>query len=151
MRLAYVAVEEYLRSYWYFVVAVPIAGIVGVFVGDRFMQAISFMALLWPISIPARAILTTSKASRLFATGVSMRSNGDEIEFLGDRPGPSGKPLRLAFPIASVRDVVHRQGYLLIRTYRLSFAPVDTTAFASDADREAFIESLQPYEEEPDA
>jgi hypothetical protein len=143
LRLAYLAVEEYVRTFWFFIVAVPLGGIVMLAVGDRTLQAIGFLAVLWPMSIPARAIMITTKASRLFATGAVMRAGDEEIEFLGTTPGPNGKPLRMALARDGIRDVVRRQGMLLLRTYRLTFAPVDPNAFPDEATQNAFEASFE--------
>jgi hypothetical protein len=144
LRLAYIAVEEYVRTFWYFVIAVPLGGIALLFIPDRVVQAIGYLAILWPFSIPARAILITTKASRLFASGAYMRAGDEEIEFLGTIPGAKGKPMRMALPRHLIRDVVRRQGMLLVRTYRLTFAPVDPEAFPDDQSRQEFLASLNP-------
>ena len=142
LRLAYIAAEEYVRSFWFFVLGIPLGGVALVAFGDRSMQVIGMFALLWPFSIPARAILITNKASRLFASGAWMRAGEEEIEFLGTKPGANGKPLRMAISRDLIRDVVTRQGMYLVRTYRLNFAPVDPSAFRDEPSRDAFIRSL---------
>lgn len=144
LRLAYIAAEEYFRTFWYFVVPIPIGGIAMMALGQGILQVIGLFALLWPFSIPARSILISTKASRLFSSGVVMRAGDEEIEFLGTQPGKNGKPLRMAIPYGIVRDTVYRQGMLIMRTYRLAFVPIDPAAFDGDDQREAFEESLRP-------
>ncbi|MGV3617088.1 MAG: hypothetical protein ACO1SV_17310 [Fimbriimonas sp.] len=142
LRLAYIAVEEYVRTFWYFVLAVPLGGVGLLFIDERTIQAVGFLAILWPLSIPTRALLITTKASRLFTSGAYMRAGDEEIEFLGTSPGAKGKPMRMALPRHMIRDVVRRQGMLLVRTYRLTFAPVDPEAFPDEASQTEFIEAL---------
>lgn len=143
LRLAYLAAEEYFRTFWFFVVAIPLGGIALLAFGDPTIKAIGVFALIWPASIPARAILISTKASRLFSNGVMMRAGEDEIEFLGTKPGKGGKPMRLAIPRTLIRGgLVRRQGMFLLRTYRLTFVPIDPEAFESEADQKAFEASL---------
>lgn len=144
LRLAYIAAEEYFRTFWYFVLAIPLGGIALLAFGDPTIRAIGFFAIIWPFSIPARSILISTKASRLFSAGVVMRAGDEEIEFLGIKEGRKGKPMRLAIPRNMVRDTVTRQGMLLLRTYRLNFVPIDPESFATPEDRGAFEESLRP-------
>lgn len=144
VRLAYLTAEEYIRTFWFFVVGAPLGGLLLLFTPDRTMQAIGFFGIIWPFSLPARAILVSGKASRLFNTGVVLRVGPEELEFLGQTPGKSGKPMRMAIPIDMVRDVVKRQGMFLIRLYRQAIVPVDPASFASDADRERFLTKFTP-------
>lgn len=147
LRLAYLAAEEYFRTFWFFVVAIPLGGLALLAFGDATIKAIGVFAILWPASIPARAIIISTKASRLFSSGVVMRAGDEEIEFLGTKPAKSGKPMRLAIPRHMIRGVVQRQGMLLLRTYRLTFVPIDPGAFEGDGDLQAFEASLAPQAE----
>lgn len=149
LRLAYVAAEEYLRSFWFFAAAVPLGGLAFLLFGTGVLKIIGAFALMWPFSIPARAIMITSRAAKLFTTGVVMRLGEEEIEFLGTTPGAKGLPLRMAFPTGRIRDAVTRQGVLIVRTYRHDFAPVDPAAFATDADRKAFMRAIDRESDAP--
>jgi hypothetical protein len=142
LRLAYIAAEEYFRTFWFFVIAIPIGGIALLVLADPTLRAIGLFAILWPMTIPARSIIISTKASRLFASGVVMRAGDEEIEFLGTKPGKNGKPLRMAIPRSIIRDTVYRQRMLLIRTYRLAFIPVDPEAFEDEAARVEFENAL---------
>lgn len=142
-QLGYLAAEEYVRSFWYWVIALPIFGVLGLLFTSGIIQAISLMAILWPLSIPARGILTTSRAARLFTQGVRLVAHDDRLEFIGENPGPNGRPLRMLVPIEQVRDVVVRQGVLLVRTYRLAFAPVLPTAFQAPDDKDRFMDGIR--------
>lgn len=144
LRLAYLTAEEYLRTFWFFVAGAPLGGLLLLFSQDRTMQAIGFFGIVWPFSIPARAIMVSCKASRLFDSGVVLRVGPEELEFLGQKAGKSGKPLRMAIHRDMVRDVVTRQGMLLLRLYRQSIVPVDPESFASEDDRTQFLAEFTP-------
>jgi hypothetical protein len=149
LRFAYLAAEEYVRTFWFFVVAVPLGGVVLLLTGERTLQAIGFFAVLWPMSIPARAILITRRASKLFSRGVVMRSGAEGVEFVAQAQGANGKRLRMAVPKGAIRGIVVRQGVLLLRTYRQQIAPIAPDAFANDADREAFVRWTKDAPDDP--
>lgn len=140
--------KEYLRTFWWMVAVVPAFGVAALLFGNGILQAIGLMAILWPISIPARSVVSTAKASRLFSSGVRMVLFEDRIEFQGQTPGPNGKPLRMTLPLGNVRDVVRRGDWLLVRTMRLEFDPVSASAFESDTDREAFLHRIEEVRNE---
>lgn len=140
--LAYLSAREYLRSFWWFVVAVPLFGVIAVLFGEGVLKVIGMTALLWPFSIPARSILATRRASRLLTGGCRLFAFPDRLEFRGETPAANGKPYRMIVNQSEVRDVVRRKEYLLVRTYRFSFVPITVAAFESEAQAEAFREAL---------
>jgi len=131
-RLAFLAMEEYLRSFWWYVAIVPIFGLAAVITSEGLLRAIGAMALLWPFSIPARSIVTTAKSGRFFRDEVWMSTGDDALYFHSETS--KGMMLRLS----SVRDLVRRGDYLLVRLRRLGFVAIPAAAFESDADRTAF-------------
>jgi len=138
LELAYVAIAEYVGSFWWIIAVIPAFGVGALIFGEGLLKVIGMMAILWPISIPARSILTTTKSSRLFVGGCRMVATEDRLEFFGEVPGPSGKPYRMTVPAIQIRDLVERRDLMLVRTTRLGFAPVRPEAFATDEDRNAF-------------
>ena len=132
LQLAYLASEEYLRTFWWYVAVVPVFGIIALLIGNGMLQAVGLMAILWPISIPARALFSTTKASRLLDAGTWMAVRDGEILFHGpDRRG-------LKITVDSIRDSVIRQRHVLVRTRRLGFVPVPVDAFSIPGDVDAF-------------
>jgi hypothetical protein len=138
--MARIASLEYLRSFWWVVIGIPLFGIFALIFGQGILQVIGVSALLWPFSIPARSVLATSKPSRLFAGGVRMRLYDDRMEFLGETPGKNGKPYRMTLPLDAIRDVVQRGDFLLIRTFRLGFLPIRLAAFRTAEDLKVLSE-----------
>jgi hypothetical protein len=120
--LARLTAEEYLRSFWWFALIVPVFGITCLLFGSGLLQVIGFMAILWPFSIPARAILSSSKASKLLARGTWVRFEDQTLYFCADE----GTGLKLS--LNAVRDIVVRGDYLLIRMRRFGFVPILRTA-----------------------
>lgn len=125
LQLAYLAAEEYVRTFWWYVAIVPVFGLLAVIFGRGPVQTLGFLGLLWPISIPARAIFSTTKASRLLRDGVFVSTNDDYLLV----HGRGGEGLKLEF--VAVRGAVERQGHLLIRTRRFGFIPIALSAFDS--------------------
>lgn len=141
---ARLAAVEYLRSFWWFFAIIPLFGLILIIFTSGLLQVIGMTAILWPFSIPARSVLNTTKASRLFTGGCRLAVFEDRLEFRGEKPErKSGKPLRLIVKENEIRDVVRRGDYLLVRTYRLRSAPVAVAAFADETQMQAFIDSLQ--------
>ncbi len=118
VQMAYITAEEYIRSFWWFVGIVPCFGVLALIWGHGNLQIIGLLAILWPISIPARAILTTAKSAKLFDKGVWIGVADDGIYV----HGTLNQGLKLGFD--SVRDSVERQGHVLVRTTRLGFLPI---------------------------
>lgn len=142
---ARVAAKEYLRTFWWFFAITPLFGLILLIFTQGLLQVIGMTAILWPFSIPARSILNTNKASRLFTGGCRLAVFEDRLEFRGETPErKSGKPLRMILAENEIRDVVRRGDYLMVRTYRLRSAPVAVAAFADEEQIDAFIRSLQP-------
>lgn len=80
------------------------------------------MALLWPLSLPARAILASSKAGRLMERG-AWASLEDETLYLHAENEQGGVKMRLS----TVRRVESRRGFLVLVMARGDFValPLD--------------------------
>jgi hypothetical protein len=146
--LARIASLEYLRTFWWVVIGIPLFGVIALIWGQGLLQVIGMFALLWPFSIPARSILTTTKASKLFAGGVQLVVFEDRLEFRGQALGKSGKPLRMVVPLDTVRDLVLRGRFYLVRTIRLEIAPVPFDAVTNLTGWDAFRLALDENKEE---
>lgn len=140
--MARLASLEWLRLFWWWVIAVPVGGIIFVIIGHGLMQVIGFMAIMWPFTIPARGVIGSSKSSRLFGGGVKLVVTPEALEFQGQTPGNNGRRLRMVMPRDKVRDVVTRGDILLVRTWHFGFAPVLRTAFSSPEDEAAFLSEV---------
>lgn len=111
---------EYARAFWWYVAIIPIFGVFAILFGDGLIRGIGMMALLWPLSIPARAVVSTGKARRLFGAGVRARIEEDGLYIVPNQPEVKG--LRLKW--TAIRDVVEREDWALVRTRRFGFVPV---------------------------
>lgn len=124
-------------------------GLIAMIWGNGVIQIVGMFAFLWPFSIPARAVLTTTKASRLFTGGCQLSVYEDRLEFIGQTPLKDGRLLRMIIPMEQVRDVVERKEFYVIRTIRLSFVLVAKDAVPpSGADT---LLGIGLASEEPDA
>lgn len=129
---------EYIRSYWFFVVPVPIIGLIALITTHGPMQAAGMIAILWPFSIPARSVLFSAKSSRLFTNGCTVQATSEAITFLGEYH--EGKRLRFVLDMARIRDVVPRGDLLIIRSRYPGLIPIKAMAFKSAEDLKAFVE-----------
>ncbi len=126
LALAYLGVSQYLRTYWWFAAIVPVFGLLLLVFGPGVMKAMGLMALLWPLSLPARAIFATSKAGKLLEQG-AWASLEDGTLFLH---GADGGGLKLNLP--AVRRVERRRGFLVLVLARGDFVALPLSAM-SDA------------------
>jgi hypothetical protein len=137
IELARLASLEYLRSFWWFVIAVPLFGVVSMIFGDGPMKMIGMMAILWPFSIPARSVVSTGKSSRLFSQGCHVEADPENVVFIGDYHG--GKRLRYILKTWRIKEAKQVGELILLRTRIPGFLPIRADSFHSDADREAFL------------
>ncbi|CAN5420704.1 hypothetical protein BH11ARM2_BH11ARM2_39570 [soil metagenome] len=114
------ATGEYLRLFWWYVAIVPLFGLLCLLFGGGVLRPIGGFALLWPFSIPARAVISTTKARRLFRAGVRARIEEDGLYIVPSQMDVKGLRLRWG----AVRDVRERGAWAIVRTRRFGFLPV---------------------------
>lgn len=134
--LARLASEEYVRTFWWFVIPVPAFGVIALAVGQGILQVVGMFAVLWPLSIPARSVLVTSKVGRALAAGLVLRLDNEKLQLVADDGGGS------QLSLAAVKDLVLRNGFFLIRMRTTGFIPVPVDAFSSDEDRQRFVSGI---------
>jgi len=135
LSLAYLAVAQYVRTYWWFVAIVPGFGLLCLLFGPGVMKAMGLMAFLWPFSLPARAIFATSKTGKLLERGAWASLEGGTLYL----HGLEGGGLKLA--LASVRRVERRRGFLVLVLSRGDFIALPSSA-TPDPFARAIVESL---------
>lgn len=113
--LAYLAVTQYVRTFWWFVAIIPLFGLVATIFGDGILRVMGLMALLWPISLPARAIVATSKVGKLLEKG-AWASLEDGVLYLH---GKDGKGQKLS--LREVRRIEWRRGFVVLILSRGQF------------------------------
>ncbi len=136
LELSLLSATEYLRMFWWYVAIVPTFGLGLLIFADGALRAIGMMAVLWPLTIPGRAFMTSSKSSRLFTQPCFMQADGDEIVFYSEATEP--KRRRYVIRSVEIRDLVERGDLLLLRTRRLGFAPIKKAAFPAPEVQAAF-------------
>jgi len=139
--MARLASEEYLYNFWWFAAAVPGFGIVSVILWDGALRVIGTMAILWPFSIPARSVMSTTKSSRLFTSGCHVELTEDELLFIGEYK--DGKRLRYPVDVDRIKEVIRRRGMLLVRTRVPGFLPIREAAFETEEDLQAFLDQME--------
>lgn len=125
LELAYLGVAEYLRTYWWFAAIVPLFGILMLVLAPGVMKAMGVMALLWPFSLPARAIVATSKAGKLMERGV-WASLEDGVLYL------HGEGTGLKLSLAKLRRVERRRNFLVLSMARGDFLALPLRAVSTE-------------------
>jgi hypothetical protein len=100
------------------------------------------LAILWPFSIPARSVLSTTKSSRLFTGGCHVEASADQIEFIGEY-NKEGKRLRYAFSTDKVKEAVRRRGIIILRMRLPGISPIREDAFESESEAQAFLNMIE--------
>jgi hypothetical protein len=136
LELSLLSAMEYLRMFWWYVAIVPTFGLLLLIFTRGPLQAIGMMAVLWPLTIPGRAFMTSSKSSRLFNQPCYMEADDTGVVFYSVATEP--KRLRYAIRPGEMRDLVDRGDLLLIRTRKLGFAPIKKDAFPAPEVLSAF-------------
>ncbi len=126
--LARLSAEQYVRSFWWFVLVVPLFGILALFSGSAIIQAIGIFAILWPITIPARAVLGGWKAGTFFSGGVSLEVSDRTLYF----HGTAGDGMKLSMD--AVRKAEVRHGFLLLSFGIGEFVAIPATALATNGE-----------------
>ena len=114
LALAYLGVAQYLRAFWWFAAAIPLFGLIALVVGSGLLQVMGLMALLWPLSLPARAIFATSKAGKLLERGAWASLEGSTLFLHGEEDGAK-------LDLATVRRVERRRGFIVLSLARGDF------------------------------
>ncbi len=139
--LARVASEEYVRTFWWFVATIPVFGVLAVAFGSGALQFIGMMGIIWPFSIPARSVLSTSKSSRLFTAGCHVEVTNDSLVFIGELNG--AKRLRYQVEFYRLKMVIRRRDMLIVRTRLPGFLPIKVEAFANEKALNRFIKAVE--------
>jgi hypothetical protein len=124
--LARISVNEYVRQFWWYIAIVPLFGLAAVIFGFGPLRVIGVTAMLWPLTIPGRAALTTGKAAKLFRAGTYATWDASAIYF----HAVNGGGMKLEW--TAVRSVVETGGFLVFRTRRLGFVPIPLTALTEN-------------------
>jgi hypothetical protein len=136
IELSLLSATEYLRMFWWYVAIIPAFGLALLIFATGPLQMIGLPALLWPLTIPGRSFLTSSKSSRLFTQPCTMEADEAGVTFYSVSTQP--KQLRYVLDAVQIRDCVDRGDLLLIRTRKLGFAPVKKAAFRAPQDVQDF-------------
>jgi len=139
--LARVMSEEYVRKYWWFAVPIPITGIFFLSLTTGPLQALGMLMLLWPFSIPARSVVFSTKASRLFTGGCHVEATPEEIVFIGEY-NKNQKRLRYVISTDRIKELTERGDVLLIRLRTPDVAPIKLDAFG-EGEREEFAKLVE--------
>ena len=134
--LATVATREYLKQFWWYVAIIPTFGLLCLIFGYGPIQVIGVTALMWPLTIPGRAALTTGKTGRLFAQGTYVTWDDRALYF----HATDGGGMKLEWAV--IRKVVINGNFLVFRTRRLGFIPIPLASI-TDSQRENLLARVQ--------
>lgn len=145
LQLAYLGVGGYLKTFWWFAGTIPAFGILCLLLGEPTLKLIGIMALLWPVTLPARAIVSSSKASRLFGRGVVAEFIEGVFFFHGD----DGKGMKLS--ITAVRGLYELPNYFVLQTRMGGIVPISRSALGPDEDewRKAIRDGIASWRDAP--
>lgn len=120
---------QYLRSYWWFAAIIPLFGVIATIVGSGLLRGMGIFALLWPFTLPARAIVASSKTGKLLEKG-AWASFEEGFFYLH---GENGQGFKMS--LGSVRRVDRRMGFFVLVIPRGAFIPIPLSAASEDFQR----------------
>ena len=130
-RLAYLYAEEYVRSFWWMFIGIPISGLVVLLlVPGAIAKYIGMVCLLWPVTIPARAVLLSRKISKVLSKPTTAEFREDGIYF-------EGQDIRSRALWSTIRNAEVRKEYLILRTRKLSVLLVPMSSIPEEQQEQA--------------
>jgi hypothetical protein len=129
--------ELYVRRFWFLLVPWPCLAVILITLSrDPNVTVFAFLVGVWPLTIPLRAYLFSSKAAELVASPVWVSIEGDWVLFHSE----DGKGMKIAR--SRIDAVTELHGHLAIVVGYVKFAFVPVSAFDSAADAEKFKQAL---------
>lgn len=128
LELAYATTAAYVRTFWWALVGVPISGVLIIAIlSVPIMQYLGAVMVLWPITIPGRALLITDSHRRLYLrpTVCTLREDGVYLDPEGATP--TRVPREWIHGVRRWRDVylLFGAGTRLVVVKASAFAPSD--------------------------
>ncbi len=120
--LVRIAAMEYVRAFWWWIIVLPLFGLVAAVTATGILQVVGIIALLWPLTIPSRAFLVSTRAGRILVDGVWIGEENDRLYF------HPKKGNGFSMSDVSIRDIVDRGDHLVLRTKRMAFFPIPKAA-----------------------
>ena len=136
LEISLLTAEQYLRGFWWLIVGAPATGIACIAMGSGLLQALGVVLVLWPLTIPARGFLLSSKAARQMLKPTELEVTKKALLFKAS----DGTGSRLA--LDSVWLVRKRRKHYVIWTRRLAFVPVPIDAFEAPEAQAKFERAL---------
>ncbi len=136
-QVAYWGAREYVRRLWWAFVAIPLSGVLLLVFGRGVMRVIGVMAVVWPLTIPARSTLATRGVSRRLTLPTILLKD-DEYLYFATEPRERSYRVRLS----DVRSAVLRGDALVLEIRPLAFAFVPLRALGGKSEAALLAETL---------
>lgn len=139
-QVAWWGAREYVRRLWWAFVAIPVSGVLMlIFLKHPVLQVVGFMAIFWPLTIPARSTLATRGASRRLTLPTQLLRD-DEYLYFATEPRERSYRAKLS----SVRSATVRADALAIEIGPLRFAFVPLRALGGKLEAQLLADALAP-------
>ena len=135
LELAYATSGLYIRSLWWALIGMPLGGLGILFTMQLpLMKYLGTVMVLWPVTIPGRALIITSDQRKLYIkpTVTTFR----EKAFFLDPEG--GTPTRI--PLTWIKRAMRRGDMWLLVGDRGKLAMVKATAFSEEGRKQIEVE-----------
>jgi len=143
IELASVGALEYARQFWWVFAAIPISGIVALALApNNLFRYFGTVCILWPVTIPARAAIISSRLAKLFSVETIAEVSEGQLRF-ARKDGKGGK-----IDLTAIRNTAIVANALVARTKSLGFVAIPDRAFESTEQRDAFRRALSILPEE---
>jgi hypothetical protein len=140
MQISLAGAELYVRTFWFVLIGVPIFGLIALIIGTTpIIRYIGMVSLLWPVTIPARAGLITSRVGRQLMRPTVVEILEEAVVF-EDSQDPA---VRMGMRYESIRSVRIMRGLYALMTRRFAFTVFPIDSFLTESDRDRFEALLE--------
>lgn len=135
VELGRVGALQYIRSFWWILISVPISGIlILLFMTDSLSHLMGIMFLLWPLTIPGRVIAVTWRKARKLTESTTAEFKSDGLYLMPNDGIGTRVPWDWMRKVWQFGDIYVIEGRIL------QFIPVRKSAF--DLQHQIEIEEL---------
>lgn len=138
-QVAYWGAREYIRRLWWAFVAIPLSGVLLLIFGSGLMRVIGVMAVVWPLTIPARSTLATRGVARRLTLPTTLLKDDEYLYFATE---PRERSFRVK--LSEIRSATLRGDALVIEIRPLGFAFVPFGALGGKSEAALLAQSLAP-------
>lgn len=127
--VARMTAEAYVRLFWWFILPGPLFGLLLLmFFREQIIQAIGALGVVWPMTIPFRAyVITTKVAKRLYGQPTQVIATDTSLLFVSEAS-------KFKADYVTLRNAYIKHSMVVINTKRYAVLLIPVSAFGGNTD-----------------